>query len=193
MQKLVCITGPRGAGKETVVNFILSSIKKGSIHRVVPFTTRKKRDGEFNGVDHLFISEEEFLRKKDKKDILYQVQIGKNNEEHYFSGTFKSEFDRYENGVIEIAVEGARVLSSYSQSTLLVFVYASEEERCRRIMKRQKISEEKALELMQDEPSPGSLENIGILYPEFHVIYNHDGDNISVKKMIQVVIDFIAT
>ena len=58
-------------------------------------------------------------------------------------------------------------------------------------MKRQNISEEEALMLMQNEPSPASIDTINFLYPEFNVLYNHDGYNkTQMGNLIKVVNNF---
>lgn len=51
--KVIVFSGTSGSGKSTIVN-VLSS------NQIVSFTTRKKRELERNGVDYLFITEEEF-------------------------------------------------------------------------------------------------------------------------------------
>lgn len=172
MENLICVTGPRGAGKETVLNAILSSSYGRLLRRVVPFTTRKKRITETDGKEYFFISMEEYSRIKDS-DVLYSVHIGRNGN-HYRSGTLKSEFDSHNNGIIDITVEGARILSHYAKRSLLLYVYASPEERCERIMKRQDMSKREALALMANEPSPGSMDTVNDLYPEFTILHNHD-------------------
>ncbi|MFH1608664.1 MAG: hypothetical protein ABH951_01440 [Patescibacteria group bacterium] len=189
MQNLICVTGPRGAGKETVLNLMLSCFpKENSVHRIVPFTTREKRENETDGKEYFFISELEFLeiQKHRREEILCSVQIGEDEDkDKYRSGTLKSEFDRYKNGIIDVTVEGARTLSCHAKNSLLIYVYANPDERIKRIMLRQNINEREASTLIQNEPSPSTLETVGILYPEFLILYNHDGHLIQVERIIK--------
>jgi guanylate kinase len=173
MENLICIAGLRGAGKETLVQAVLSW-PEVSFTRVVPFTTRLKRANETHGKEYLFVEKEKFFQIKESRNILYKTQIGASDTDHYFSGTLKDEFDRHNNGIIDITAEGARLLSHSAQRSLLFFVYADPEERCRRIMQRQNIGMEDALILMGNEPSPATLHTVDKLYPEFTIVYNHD-------------------
>lgn len=57
--KLLIITGPSGAGKDEVVKRIEQKAK-GSIRRVVTYTSRPKGEGEVEGIDYHFVSKAEF-------------------------------------------------------------------------------------------------------------------------------------
>jgi guanylate kinase len=52
------VSGPSGVGKTTVCDLLL---ERAGFERVVTATTRAPRDGEQDGVDYLFLSDEEFL------------------------------------------------------------------------------------------------------------------------------------
>lgn len=57
---VVVISGPSSAGKSTVAE---SFLRKGAVpeaFRVVTWTTRQPRDNERNGIDYVFVSEDEF-------------------------------------------------------------------------------------------------------------------------------------
>jgi guanylate kinase len=58
---LVVLSSPSGAGKSTICERILRKHK--DYVRSVSVTTRKKRKGERQGLDYLFITEEDFRRK----------------------------------------------------------------------------------------------------------------------------------
>lgn len=50
-ERIYVITGPAGAGKTTVANYLH---RKYGLHKVVTHTTRQPRAGEENGVDYYF-------------------------------------------------------------------------------------------------------------------------------------------
>jgi len=59
-KQVVVIAGPTGSGKNTILSEILK--RYGNCARLVTATTRAPRQGEREGVDYHFISEEEFKR-----------------------------------------------------------------------------------------------------------------------------------
>ena len=178
MRNLISVSGLRGAGKDIVVNAIL---KNEEFSRIVPFTTRPKRDVETHTKEYYFINEKnlEDIRKND--DILYQVNLG-----DYIYGTTISEFNRHENGVIDITVEGARKLRYFSLNDLTLYIFAREEIRRERIMRRQGLSEREALTLMQIEPSPGELKTLIKEYPDFLILKNNASLEY-IQKLAQIV------
>ena len=50
--KLITITGPSGAGKDTVARMLS---EMGGYKVLCSYTTRPKREGEINGVEHYFV------------------------------------------------------------------------------------------------------------------------------------------
>lgn len=57
--KVAAICGKSAAGKDTFLQEILK-LNDGSFHEIVSCTTRPPREGEVNGKNYYFISEEEF-------------------------------------------------------------------------------------------------------------------------------------
>ena len=52
--KLITITGPSGAGKDTVARMLS---EMGGYKVLCSYTTRPKREGEIDGVEHLFVEQ----------------------------------------------------------------------------------------------------------------------------------------
>ena len=61
----VVLCGPSGSGKSTLIQKILET-KSDKLDRIVSYTTRKKRPFELHGKDYFFISEKEFMNKKNQ-------------------------------------------------------------------------------------------------------------------------------
>ena len=66
---IYCILGRTCSGKDTVARLICENDDRFS--QIVSYTTRPKRDSETDGVEHYFVSDEEFeeLRKKAASDL----------------------------------------------------------------------------------------------------------------------------
>ncbi len=79
---LLIITGKTASGKDTLITKILE--KYSSFRKVLTTTSRNPREGESNGIDYNFISQEEFQQKINQEDFLEYVEYGDN-----FYGTEK--------------------------------------------------------------------------------------------------------
>lgn len=62
-ENIVIISGPSGAGEDTIISELSKQIK---LEKIITTTTRKKRVGEKNKQDYYFISNQEFKEKIDK-------------------------------------------------------------------------------------------------------------------------------
>ncbi|MEE1065513.1 MAG: guanylate kinase [Acutalibacteraceae bacterium] len=101
---LVVLSGPSGSGKDTV----LAELFKLDIGLVqsVSMTTRKPRDGERDGVDYIFVTEEFFCSEINDGKMLEHAKYGNN-----FYGTPKMPVDNWlaegKIVVLKIEVQGA--------------------------------------------------------------------------------------
>lgn len=67
--RLIIISGPSGAGKSTVVRELMEQCGL-PLARSVSATTRPPRSGETDGEDYFFLSDDEFLRRRESGDFL---------------------------------------------------------------------------------------------------------------------------
>ena len=65
---LIVLSGPSGAGKDTVLKQLL--LKSESLSLSVSATTRQPRSGEIHGKDYYFVSEQEFMDMVEKQTML---------------------------------------------------------------------------------------------------------------------------
>ena len=119
--KLIVFSAPSGAGKTTLVKYILKSFSE--IQFSISATSRKARGEERDGKDYYFLSNQEFkARIKNDEFIEYEEVYGGN---HY--GTLKSEVDRiWKDKKIAIfdidVVGGANIKGMFPNETLSIFV-----------------------------------------------------------------------
>lgn len=68
---LFCVTGPSGSGKTSVMRGVMSN-------ELLSFTTRKKRNGETDGVDYSFISYQEYITMVGRQDLVESTEYSGN-------------------------------------------------------------------------------------------------------------------
>ena len=119
--KLIVFSAPSGAGKTTLVKYILKTFSE--IEFSISATSRKARGEEKDGKDYHFLSIEEFkARIKNDEFIEYEEVYGGN-----YYGTLKSEVNRiWKEKKIAIfdldVVGGANIKGMFPNETLSIFV-----------------------------------------------------------------------
>lgn len=143
--QLIIISGTTCAGKGTVVKELIQ--RNNNLTVSVSYTSRDKRDGEIDGQDYFFVSQEEFEKKIEQNDFLEyaKVQYGK------YYGTPKAEvkelLEKGKDVILEIDVQGAQQIKNLFPETILIFIMApSMSEVKRRIKSRGKETKEQIIE-----------------------------------------------
>ena len=119
--KLIILSAPSGAGKTTIVHYLLSKLP--DLEFSISATTRVKRGGEEDGKDYYFISKEDFLHKIAQKEFVEFEEVYRDT----FHGTLRSEMERiWQKGkhiIFDIDVEGGLHLKKkYGSRALAIFV-----------------------------------------------------------------------
>ena len=101
---LIVVTGPSGVGKGTVTRGVIDKID--NLYKSVSVTTRPKREGEEEGVDYFFRSEEEFETMRAQGEFLESAEFA-----NYYYGTPESwveeQIRKGSDVILEIEVQGA--------------------------------------------------------------------------------------
>jgi guanylate kinase len=113
---ILVITGPSGVGKGTLIRGLLEQVP--GLELAVSATTRKPRDGEVNGVDYHFLSEQDFDRRVAAGEFVEHAEYAGNR-----YGTLRSELSRPARGIVlEIDVQGARQVRESLPEAVLIFI-----------------------------------------------------------------------
>ena len=84
---LIVVSGPSGAGKDTVVNRVVNDMKDTKIS--ISMTSREPRGKEVDGVDYYFVSKEEFEERIANDEFLEYAVVHSNQ----YYGTPKGKID----------------------------------------------------------------------------------------------------
>ena len=116
---IIAVSAPSGAGKTTIVKNILKDFPE--LVFSVSATTRKKREGETEGVEYFFLTEEEFKKKIENDEFVEWEKFY-----DYYYGTYKSFIESNINEgrcvLVEIDVKGALELKKIYPDSVLVYI-----------------------------------------------------------------------
>ena len=187
--KLIIFSAPSGSGKSTIVQWLMREHPELRLAFSISATTRAPRGTERNGVEYLFLSEDEFRDRIDKGEFLEYEEVYAGR----FYGTLKSQVERQtakgENVVFDVEVKGGcNIKKFYGDRAMSIFVQApSVDELRRRLIGRGTDSEE----AIRNRLAKASYEMT--FAPKFdHVVVNDDLEKAEketyelVKKFLQL-------
>ena len=119
---LIVLSGPSGVGKGTVRKQVFKNTDLNLAYSI-SMTTRSPREGEVDGQDYFFVSEERFLDAIKNDELLEYAKFVGN-----YYGTPKSEVEKlreeWKNVFLEIEVEGAKkVLDEYKDDKGVLSIF----------------------------------------------------------------------
>ena len=149
---LVVLSAPAGCGKDTV----LAEVKKADddVKQSISMTTRLPREGEKDGIDYYFTSQDDFENKIKEDGFLEYVKYGVN----YYGTPKKAIEEMVDSGktvILKIEVEGAdNVRKIYPDAVSIFIMPPSFTELSRRLKNRGTETEEdicRRLKIAKDE------------------------------------------
>lgn len=121
MRKLIVISAPSGAGKTSIIHFLLKNIQNLSFS--ISACSRDKRENEHEGKDYYFLGIEEFQRKISEDAFLEWEEVYKDQ----YYGTLKTEVEKiWAKGKTVIfdldVVGGINIKNKYPNECLSIFI-----------------------------------------------------------------------
>ncbi len=117
---VVVISGPSGVGKDVMIDRMIESDRIG-FHFTVTATTRDPRPGEKDGINHHFVTVDDFVNLIANDDLLEWAQVYGN----YYGVPKKQVRDALTAGnhvILRVDVQGAKRLSEIIPEALLIFI-----------------------------------------------------------------------
>ena len=142
LNKLIILTGPSGVGKGTVVKEILGREK--NIWLSISATTRKPREGEKEGENYYFLSQEKFKEMIEQNLFLEWAQFAEN----YYGTPLSSVNEKIKKGftvLLEIEVEGAKQIKEKFPNSLSIFLLPPNKKELERRIRNRGTDKEEAI------------------------------------------------
>lgn len=177
---LVVVSGPSGAGKDTIVNSYLKDHENAWVS--VSCTSRSMRPGDEEGVSYYFLTKEEFEEKIQQDEFL---EYAKYNDNYY--GTPKEHIEKkLKNGIdvfLVIEVQGALNIKKLLPEAICIFILPpSMKELRKRLVGRQTEDKEKVLKRFKT-----AYQEINKVTDYNYVVVNDEVQE-AVKKIESIII-----
>lgn len=119
---LFILVGPSGAGKNTLMKQVQARV--GDLKQLATYTTRSPREGEEEGVQHHFVTDEEFNCLVEQGDFFVEYQnVHLNNFYGTPRGPIEQALDQARDLIADIDFLGAaEVRRAYPENTAIIFV-----------------------------------------------------------------------
>lgn len=185
MGKLLIFSAPSGAGKSTIVNYLLKLNLNLSFS--ISATSRPPRGTEQNGVEYYFLSPDEFREKIKNNEFLEYEEV---YTDRYY-GTLKSEIQRIiDNGgnvIFDVdVVGGCRIKEHYGDKALSVFVEPPSIEALRERLEKRGTD---SAEVINDRIAKAEYEIT--FAPRFDVIIHNENLEVAKAEVLAVVTKFL--
>ena len=176
--KLIIISGPSGSGKSTVTKIVKDKL---NIPLSISATTRNPRDGEIDGKDYFFLSEEEF-KNKIANDEFYEYAEVHGNYYGTLKKTVEDNLNKGLNVILEIDVQGALIAKEKKKDAILVFFRTKDMEVLEKRLRDRKTDSEEVIQTrLKNAETELKYENK----------YNYTIINENLEDSIQELIDII--
>ncbi len=177
---LIILSGPSGAGKGTIHNELLRT--EENLTYSVSMTTRSPREGEKEGVDYFFVSEEQFKKEIKNKSFLEYALVHGN----YYGTPKKSVLDSLDKGldvILELDIQGAlKIKENYPDGIFIFIMPPSMRELKNRLVKRGTETKEKIIERFKN-----AYKEINELSKYNYVVINDEVDK-AVEKVRAIML-----
>ncbi|WP_169754787.1 guanylate kinase [Campylobacter curvus] len=128
--QILVVSGPSGSGKSTLLNRLLK--EERDLCFSISSTTRAIRDGEKEGVDYYFISEDEFKKGIENGEFLEWAQVHKN----FYGTSLKPVLSALNDGkivIFDIDVQGFHIaLEKFRSYITSIFITTTNKKELKR-------------------------------------------------------------
>lgn len=171
--RLLIFSAPSGSGKSTIVKWLMEQHPELRLAFSVSATTRAPRGTERNGVEYLFLTEQEFRKKIADGEFLEHEEVYPGRFYGTLTEQVETQCQRGENVVFDVDVKGGcNIKQYYGDRALSIFIQPPSVEELRRRLEGRATD---APEVIEQRLAKASYELT--FAPRFdHIVVNDDLD-----------------
>lgn len=187
MNKLIVISGPSGVGKGTIIGHLkdIYQEKNKKLYLSVSCTTRSPREGEVEGINYYYITEEEFKKRIKKHDFLEYNIYGTGK----YYGTPKSTVINYLNDgydvLLEIDINGYKQIKSNYKDAIGIFIMPPDIDELYNRLKNRNTEDEEVIKVRLLTAEKEISEN----YIYDHIVVNENNKSLEAATKIYKIIN----
>lgn len=179
--KLFVISGPSGTGKGTICDRIISG--NDDVALSVSMTTRAPREGEVDGVNYFFVSEEEFEKAIEEDGFLEYARVYR----HSYGTPKEAVLSKLAEGIdviLEIDTQGAMNIKKKYPEGVFIFIKPPSLEELRRRIESRGTDSPETIELRLGEAE----KEMGLIDEYDYCVVNDDLDD-AVRTVQKIMAD----
>lgn len=128
--KIIALIGESGSGKDTLMKEVLKACP--NLHKIINCTTREPREGEVNGKNYFFLTEEEFTEK------VINLEMIEATHKNWFYGTSIDSLDENKLNIGVFNPDGIYMIKDADDIDLItIYVHAKDKIRLLRQLNRE--------------------------------------------------------
>ncbi len=177
---MVVVSGPSGVGKSTICKEVVNRLNNARIS--VSVTTRPKGEGEVDGQDYWFISEQQFQRRINEGLLLEYAEVF-----GHLYGTSKDKVEEAlqagETIILEIDVQGAKQVKVIYPAAVMIFILPPSQ---KELAERMNLRGREDAEATEKRLNGASIEIAAAWQYYEHMVINDDLEQ-AVKEVVQII------
>ena len=179
---LIVISSPSGAGKTSICKELLRLDRK--IKPSISVTTRKPRNNETNGVDYIFVSDNDFNEQISKGNFLEYANVFSNKYGTLASTTEKLLSDNYDV-LFDIDWQGTQQLSQNNNNILTIFILPPDKAEIERRLKKRETENSEIVDIVSERMS--KFEDELSHWKEYDYVVTNDDFEKCISEILNII------
>ena len=179
---LIVVSSPSGAGKTSICKELLKLDRK--IRPSISVTTRKPRNNETDGVDYIFVSDDDFNEQISKGNFLEYANVFSNKYGTLASTTEKLLSDNYDV-LFDIDWQGTQQLSQNNNNILTIFILPPNKAEIERRLKKRETENSESINIVSERMS--KFEDELSHWKEYDYVVTNDNFEKCISEILNII------